>query len=242
MAVLSLLHTGDMHNRLSVAAARRLGELREQHRALLLDSGDAVGAGNVTFRRSEPILTRMNVAGYTAMAVGNREYFFRKRGLIHKTREAQFAVLGANLHPNHGDLGHIQPWVTVTAPTGERVGILALARTMIRPGHPWAALADTHFVPWQIAAQEAAAALRGQVDWLVALSHLGRADDGRLVALLPEIDVVLGGHDHPATGGIEQVGPTLISRAAPYAKSVTLIMMTRQGDTRQYESSVIELP
>ena len=61
------------------------------------------------------------------------------------------------------------------------------------------------------------------------------------MALLPEIDAVLGGHEHPATGGIEQVGSTLISRAAPYAKSVTLIMIAKQAGTSHYESSVIEL-
>ena len=47
MATLTVLHTADLHNRLTRAAAERLKVLREEHSALLLDSGDALSVPNV---------------------------------------------------------------------------------------------------------------------------------------------------------------------------------------------------
>jgi 5'-nucleotidase len=46
------------------------------------------------------------------------------------------------------------------------------------------------------AARREARVLRDSADVIVALTHLSVEDDGRLVAEAPEIDVVLGGHEH----------------------------------------------
>ena len=60
MGELTLLHTADLHGRLTTAAADRLRELRERHQALLLDSGDAITAPNVLlWPWQEPVLARM---------------------------------------------------------------------------------------------------------------------------------------------------------------------------------------
>jgi len=177
MTSVSLLHTADMHSRLTAEAAQQLREVREQHQALLLDSGDAIGALNVTVRRSEPIIELMNAAGYTAMAIGNREYFFRKRGMLHKTHSAAFVMLSANIQPVQGNMGHIKRWTMVTAPDGSPVGLFGLMPTMIAPGSWVERLSDMRFLPWEEAAQQAVAELRGQVDWLIALSHLGQERD-----------------------------------------------------------------
>ena len=242
MASLTLLHTADMHNRLSQAAARRLAELRREHGALLLDSGDAVGAGNVTLRLREPIIELMNQAGYAAMAVGNREYFFRKRGIIRKTRAARFAVLSANLRPLRGDFGHIQAWTIVTTAEGSRVGIFGLTPTMIAAGSRAEWFSDMRFAPWEDAVDAVLAALRHQVDWVVALSHLGKKCDSRLARLFPEIDVVLGGHSHSPAARIERVSGRLLSWPAPYATELVLVKLAKLPGENRYESRVIELP
>jgi hypothetical protein len=44
---LALLHTSDAHNRWSEAFVSHLRALKAQHDALLLDSGDAIRAGNI---------------------------------------------------------------------------------------------------------------------------------------------------------------------------------------------------
>ncbi len=241
MTSVSLLHTADMHSRLTTEAAQRLRKVRQQNAALLVDSGDAIGALNVTVRRSEPIIALMNAAGYMAMAVGNREYFFRKRGMLHKTHSATFAALSANIRPVQGDMGHIKRWTTVAAPDGGRVGLFGLTPTMIAPGSWMERLSDMRFLHWQEAAQQAVTALRGQVDWLIALSHLGQERDQHLMELFPEIDVILGGHSHPHTTEIEEISGTLSSYPRPYAKEAVLITLSRQQGVIHYNSRVIEL-
>lgn len=47
MPPLSLLHTSDLHNYIDLQMAGMLRHLRIEHGALLLDSGDAIWAGNV---------------------------------------------------------------------------------------------------------------------------------------------------------------------------------------------------
>jgi len=44
---IALLHTSDAHNRWNEAFVSHLRALKAQHDALLLDSGDAIRAGNV---------------------------------------------------------------------------------------------------------------------------------------------------------------------------------------------------
>jgi len=241
MTSVTLLHTADMHNRLTAKAAQQLREVREQNHALLLDSGDAIGALNVTVRRSEPIIELMNAAGYTAMAIGNREYFFRKRGMLHKTRSAMFATLSANIQPVRGDMGHIKRWTTVAASDGSRMGLFGLTPTMIAPGSWVERLSDMRFLPWKQAAQQAVTVLRGQVDWLIALSHLGQERDRRLLELFPQIDVILGGHSHPAMTKIAELSGTLTSYPRPYAREAALITLSRQQDGIYFDSRVIEL-
>jgi len=48
----TILHTNDFHNKLSEPQAERLRGLRSAigDRGLLLDAGDAIGSGNITFR------------------------------------------------------------------------------------------------------------------------------------------------------------------------------------------------
>ncbi|HUS79760.1 MAG TPA: metallophosphoesterase [Armatimonadota bacterium] len=195
MARLRIIHTSDLHNRLEREGAEALAFLRETTGALLLDSGDAVGAGNIWVRRAEPILELMNLAGYHAMAVGNREFYFRKRGLLHKTAAAKFAVLSANLRAREGDLGHIRPW-TVLEAGGLRVGVFGLTREMIAPGCWLGCFSDVRFVPWREAVTEAIEALRERVDLLVALSHLGTRRERALAAEFAGVDLILGGHAH----------------------------------------------
>ncbi|NLO05354.1 MAG: hypothetical protein GX131_05935 [candidate division WS1 bacterium] len=238
---LRILHTADLHDRLDRARSEALGFLRDRTGALLLDSGDAVGAGNVYVRAREPVIEEMNRAGYAAMALGNREFFFRRSGLIRKTAAAHFPVLAANLLPLHGDLGHVMRWTQLTS-GDETVGLFGLMPTMIAPGHPFERVSDVRFIEWQAAAVEAVEALRERVDWLIALSHLGSEDDRALTELCPQIDLILGGHSH--ISGSSEVGPrpTLVSYAGCHARQVAVIEAERDERARnQFEWRLMEM-
>ena len=229
MSTLRVIHTSDLHTKLDREGAESLALLRQQSDALLFDSGDAIGATNVTVRAREPVLDLMNLAGYHAMAVGNREFYLRKRGLLHKTAAAEFAVLSANLKAREGELGHLRPW-RIFEVGGQRVGVFGITRVMIPP-RSWAeVLADVRFIPWREAAAQAVAELRDEVDWLLALSHLGTRREMKLATTHPEIDAILGGHAHDELD--ERVGPkpTLISHPGHHGSGAAVIEMTHEPD------------
>jgi len=194
---LTIIHTADLHGHLDRRGADALRFLAEQTGALLLDSGDAIAAGNVYVRAREPVLELMNAAGYDAMAVGNREFFFRKSGLLRKTGQACFPVLATNVLALSGDLGHVLRW-TVLDVGGQRVGMFGLAPTMIAPASFAERFSDLRFITWEGAAVEAVEAVHDDAEWLVALSHRGLEDDRALAKLCPQIDAILGGHSHDA--------------------------------------------
>ena len=225
MACLHIILTADLHGRLTREQAQRLAAARREYDALLLDAGDAVTAPNVlVWPWDEPIVPRMNEAGYDAMARGNREFFFRRRGMERKLRAARFPVLAANLRPRGGPrslplLGD----VCLRSAQGDAVGVIGLAREMIPPGGAAEVFSDLWFVPWVEAAREAVSRLRSEVAWLVALSHLGSEADGELAALCPELDLVLGGHAHPAETVVRQVGRTTVVTAPPRLRQVPLL-------------------
>jgi len=187
-----IIHTSDFHDRLTPMKAARLRALKEEHNALLIDTGDAIRAANVTVLPwRERAISLMSDAGYDAIGLGNREYFFRSWGMRWKTGHARFPRVVANLAGPIGASPH-----AILEHRGTRVGLLALMPTMIAPGHWFERLSDSRFRPWEEAVAAAVEALRGECDLLVALFHRPNAEIPRLCPLLPEAAIVLAGHDH----------------------------------------------
>lgn len=203
MSELVVLHTNDLHHRL-IRRPERAKRLREQIEAertrggavLLLDAGDAVSAGNLTFNPGgEPILDLMSDLGYHAMTVGNREFHFTELGFVTTLGRARFPVLCANIRARGDARVPTQPYVILQTPAG-RVGIFGLTVPMITERmlsqHVSAYVFDE---PVQRGC-ELAEALRPQVDLLIALTHIGLPQDVRLAQRAPAIDLIVGGHSH----------------------------------------------
>lgn len=241
MANLQVLHTTDLHGRLTPREAERLRQLREQHQALLLDSGDAVTAGNLfVWPWAEGVLPLMNQAGYQAMALGNREYFFRHRGLRHKTHGAEFPIISTNLRTRRGQPA-LQHCAALPTAGGDRVGLIGLTPEMIPPGAWGERFSDMRFVPWRQAAREAVEHLRPEVDWLVALSHLPPADSHELADLCPELDLILAGHGHPDRMQVEQVGRVTLVHTPPQLREVVLARSRGETSPSEFTVEVIAL-
>jgi 2',3'-cyclic-nucleotide 2'-phosphodiesterase (5'-nucleotidase family) len=168
------------------------------------------------------------------MAVGNREYFFRSKGLWQKTSAAEFPVLSANLRTPEGEPA-LQAWTILETPAGERVGVFGLTREMI-PRGSWAErFSNLRFVPWEQASDEAVEILRPQVDWLVALTHQWEEEDTALAERHPRLDLILGGHTHPGSVQRRRVGEVTVITGPPYGSSLSLITSTSEHSPSEYE-------
>ncbi|MHB0912974.1 MAG: bifunctional metallophosphatase/5'-nucleotidase [Armatimonadota bacterium] len=204
MPDLVVLHTNDLHGKLSDAAAERIAEEKAKG-ALLLDAGDAISSGNVYYKPwGEPVLARMSDLGYDAMAMGNREFHFLSAGLRSKVKLARFPILSANLH----GAGPTVSSHTYFDIGGLQVALFGLSVRMIRK--------PTFASPyWFSDPLEAAAELVPNLsaDLVIAVTHIGLAADRELAASVPGIDLVVGGHTHAVLREPERVGETAIVQA-----------------------------
>ncbi len=200
MTTLTVLHTNDFHNHLSASQAAFIkAEKAKRENVLLLDSGDAISAGNVGVRPGgEPILTLMSETGYDAMTLGNREFHVADTLLRLKTGKAGFPVLCANIRwrDDQGETLPTVPSFEKTLPNGRRVGVFGLTVPMVTPRMTARLVSAFVFDDPVSVAREQIAHLRPRVDALIALTHIGLREDERLASACPELDLIIGGHSH----------------------------------------------
>ena len=224
------LHTADLHNRLSPSVADRLAEMKGEHEgALLLDAGDAIGAGNLGFRPGgEPILRRMGEIGYDAMAMGNRESHPFRRVLERKLRDAAFPVLAANVRSERHPLpGNVHSHVLFDTPAG-KVAVIGLAPLMTRADSLWSRVTDYVFDDAIATAEGLSSRLRKEADLVVCLSHCGARIDAEIAAL-KDVDLVLGGHSH-AERVSQGSGEALVVHPGHHGGHVARTEMTSRDD------------
>jgi 5'-nucleotidase len=217
MASITILHTNDFHDHLSEEQARRLKERRTElgDAGLLLDSGDAISSGNITYKPGgEPILDLMSDAGYDAMTVGNREFHFSTAGFSAKVSRARFPVLCANVRAR-GEVGRLPviPAITRTVSGSVRVTVFGLTVPMITERMLARKVSAYVFDDPIGTATALVPKLRPECDLLVCLSHIGLAKDRELAARVARIDLIIGGHTHAVLETGERVGETLIVQA-----------------------------
>jgi len=244
MAKLAIFHTADMHNRLKAAQARALADMKEQAGvALLLDAGDAVGAGNLTYRPGgEPILQLMNEAGYDAMAMGNRESHPRYGLLKRKLAHARFPVLAANMRPQRGRPVPqcVRSHIIRTLGEGLRVAVIGLAPQITSPQSWWSRVTDYVFDDPEKTAAGLVSKLRPQADLVVLLAHVG-SETVRRLAAIKGVDIVIAGHDHGAIMPPEKIGRAYVAQAPPYARAAGRLDITLTGDEMNVEGRLVEL-
>ncbi len=240
MAELTILHTSDMHGRLSAAAAERLAQLKAQHGAVLLDSGDALPLPNiVALPWRFAVAARMARAGHDAVSLGNREYFFRSLGLRWAARSFPCPLVATNLTvpPAAG----IEPHVVLPSPAGP-VAVLGLARQMVVDGSWLARWSDVAWVEPAEALAEAVPRLREQARWVVVLSHLGQRDDLALAAEGGDWDVLLGGHDHVLTPrAVLGLGKPVV-QSGYWGRWATIVTLARDDGRVDTRVEAVRLP
>lgn len=215
MAVLTILHTNDFHGKLTSHGAEIIAREKESSGpCLLLDCGDAVSSGNIYYRPGgEPILAQMSDLHYDAMVMGNREFHFLSTGLRSKVKLARFPVLCANICSKAGDVGPTVVPSMVFDIAGLRVGVFGLTVPMITKKMLASKVSPYWFADPIDTARELVAALRPQVDVLVALTHIGLQKDQELAGEISGIDLVVGGHTHAVLQEPRLVGRTAIVQA-----------------------------
>ena len=103
-------------------------------------------------------------------------------------------------------------------------------------------MARLHLAEPYEAARAQVAALRPQVDLVVALTHSGLDADRMLAAAVGGIDVIVGGHSHTSMSEPETVGNTLIVQAGSYARQLGVLRLrVSDGKVRGSSYNLVDL-
>lgn len=173
-----------------------------------------------------------NMLGVDMVVLGNHEFDFGPDNVKQRILESNFPWLTANAFGVDGKpfTGDQQTYIVDI--DGIKVGFFGLL-TVETPE-----LSSTEkkvcFSPLVYTARKMVDELKAQgVDVIVALTHLLFAEDKQLAKEVPEIDVILGGHDHdPITWYDDKTFVHKSGQNAYYLARIDLIIEKEEGEKR----------
>jgi 2',3'-cyclic-nucleotide 2'-phosphodiesterase (5'-nucleotidase family) len=176
--------------------------------------------------KGEQMIAGLNAAGLDLATLGNHEFDFGDDVLIQRMREARFEWVVSNVvdTTTGQPIGGAAPYLVKTFGS-LKVGFIGLCLNSdeITPDK----LKRSRIIdPIAAAGQHLPALKREGAAVIVAVTHLAFATDRELVEKYPEIDLVIGGHEHFLITATEN--RTLISKAGSDAKTLARIDVNRQ--------------
>ncbi|MBT1158730.1 5'-nucleotidase C-terminal domain-containing protein [Aminobacter anthyllidis] len=211
--------------RLVTAIAEQRKKLEGQN-VLLLNGGDNFqGSLFYTTYKGAVEAEFLNQMKFDAMTVGNHEFDDGEDALVPFLEKIQFPVLSANVHPNAqskvGD--RIKPSLVIEV-GGQKVGIVGAVTNdtpeVASPGPNIAIEDDIKTITAEVEKLKAEG-----VNKIIALTHVGYPRDKELIAKIPGVDVVVGGHSHSLLSNTDAKAegpyPTMIDNPDGYKVPVT---------------------
>jgi len=198
---------------------------RESPHTLLVLAGDFLSPSTMSsmFQGAQMVAT-LNAAGLDLATFGNHEFDFGAEVTRQRMRESRFTWVSTNvLDPATGlPFGGAAPFV-LREYDGIRVAFIGLLTPETRTLSKGAA-GLTFLDPIQAAKDVIPRARRARADVIVALTHQDMAEDKQLAAAVPEIGLILGGHEHVPLDA--KVGRTLILKTGSDAVALGRIDVT----------------
>lgn len=237
----TLLHLNDLYEITPISAGQigglaRVATLRSQLRRLAPGlvttlggdflSPSALGLAEVDGKRlaGRQMVAVLNSVGVDWATLGNHEFDLREAEFRARLGEARFHLVVSNVTDSAGALfpNTLRHKVLrVRTPSGVvRIGLIGLILNDNNPA--WARFED----PVAAARREVAALADSGVDAIIALNHQTLAADQFLAEQLPELALILGGHEHE--NYLVRRGPhfTPIVKADANVRSVAVVTLT----------------
>lgn len=175
-----------------------------QHRHLnpiILFSGDILSPSFMsTFTKGEQMIPVLNAIKVDCAVFGNHEFDYGVDNLIDFVKKTTFPWLLSNVIDKEtsnqlgdGEIFHI------IERSGVKFGLIGLIEEEWLSTLSTLDSSDVIYQDFVERGQQLAKWLKGEphnVDYVIALTHFRRPNDIRLADSVPEIDIILGGHDH----------------------------------------------
>ncbi len=182
--------------RLVTAIAQERKKLEGQN-VLLLNAGDSFQGSlfYITYKGTaeEEFLNQIKP---DAVTLGNHEFDDGESALVPYLDKAQFPIVSANVVPNDksGAAGKIKPSIVLEV-GGQMIGIIGAVTNdtpdLASPGPNITIADDVKSITAEVEKLKAQG-----VNKIIAVTHIGYRRERDVIAKIPGIDVVVGGHSH----------------------------------------------
>lgn len=209
-AVVTIAHFNDVYEIGAVEGGKSGGlarvatvltQLRRSSAPLLVTLGgdyvspSALGTARVNGESlaGKQMVDVLNATGLQWATLGNHEFDISEAAFTARMAESKFKVVVSNVTDAQGRLfanTMTSAIVPVTA-SGRTIRLGIIGLVVDSNQKPW-----VKYLPPVESAKTAIASLTGKVDAIIALTHLSLAGDADLAVAVPEIDLILGGHEH----------------------------------------------
>ena len=239
-ATITILHFNDVYEITAVEAGHSGGlarvahlraALKAQHPALITTLGgdyvspSALGTARVDGERlaGRQMVAVLNALGLDWATFGNHEFDIGEAGLRARIAESKFGIVSSNVTDKDGKPfdGTVTHAVVPVRAGGRTVRIGLFGLTIDSNKQPW-----VRYAPPLDSARAAIAELKKEkVDAIVGLTHLALSGDRELAEEVPDVDLILGGHEHE--NWVIERGPrfTPIVKADSNVRTVAVVTM-----------------
>ncbi|MGF1533445.1 MAG: bifunctional metallophosphatase/5'-nucleotidase [Bernardetiaceae bacterium] len=186
--------------------------------------------------RGRQMIEALNAAGLDFATFGNHEFDIRESQLLERIEESDFAWVSSNVF--HQQTGGPRPFMhrgkpipthhTFRIPYGEadtfKLAMLGLCLDYNKAAHAF-------YTDVNQTAQRLTDSLSPHVNGIVAMTHLNLIEDRALAAAVPQIRLLMGGHDHDNM--YEKVGQSIIAKADANARTAYLHQISFDPKTQK---------
>lgn len=227
---ITILHTNDLHARFlpdgndrggfARIAAKLRAERDQCKDCLTLDAGDLVQGSPVsTIFKGVPIYEVANTLGIDVSTLGNHEwdYGWPQQDEFFKT--ARFDVLNNNVFDPDGKRRAPRGWI-IKEVNGMKVLVVGVhmedLSKLVSPANlrPWKTISPVEGV------RKAVEEVGGKADMVIALVHSSPDDGLRILNEVPEVDVVINGHEHGPMEQMARAGNGVMVRNRGYGTEI----------------------
>jgi hypothetical protein len=199
---------------------------------LLLDAGDFFGRDlNYGKEKADVTMKSMVLMGYDGVVLGEKEFGFGVDYIVKRTEEIGLPVLAANLYDAGSDSLLFPPSWVVNFASGLNVGLIGVVGSLLK-------------MPTQVptgrlrigdpkrAVQREIEELGDDVDIIVVLAHMPRGEAWKIVSDIPDVDLVVSGHDGKPMRTIRRVGNGFILQNSSKGLYMGVAFAVLQKDRR----------
>jgi S-sulfosulfanyl-L-cysteine sulfohydrolase len=210
--------------------AKYIKNLRSQEEnVLFLDGGDLFhGTLPLVASKGEAILPALEKMGLDGWVPGNWDFAYGKEQLSSLVKGLPFPSVACNVKDQETKDTFMEPYI-IKELEDVKVGVIGLTYPYVDETMPESFSKGLAFSSGVEETRDCVEELKGQVDLVVLLSHMGLPLDVELATLVDGIDIVLSGHSHDRVEEPITVNDTLVVQAGSSASFLGKLDITLEG-------------